>query len=217
MLNWQEIDTVLLDMDGTLLDLHYDNQLWNHIVPQAYADHQQISLPQAKQIMAQKYQDVADSMHWYCYDFWTQTLELDIYQLQHQVADKINWRQDAQLFLKQLIKANKARHILTNAHPEGVRLKNEYTGLVAFFDSCISTHEYGQPKEEQQLWHKVQQRIGFDPARTLFIDDNELILDAAKTFGIKHLIAIDLPDSQLGKKTFHRHQAISHFSEIMPQ
>ncbi|MEC7663678.1 MAG: haloacid dehalogenase, partial [Pseudomonadota bacterium] len=24
-LDWQNIDTVLLDVDGTLLDLHYDN------------------------------------------------------------------------------------------------------------------------------------------------------------------------------------------------
>ena len=27
-LAWRDIDTVLLDMDGTLLDLHYDNHFW---------------------------------------------------------------------------------------------------------------------------------------------------------------------------------------------
>ena len=27
MINWQQIDTVFLDMDGTLLDLHFDNYL----------------------------------------------------------------------------------------------------------------------------------------------------------------------------------------------
>ncbi|MCE2573552.1 GMP/IMP nucleotidase [Motilimonas eburnea] len=217
MVNWQEIDTVLLDMDGTLLDLHYDNQLWNHVVPTAYANHLQIPFEQAQQIMQQKYQAVEDSMHWYCYDFWTQTLGLDIYQLQHQVADKINWRQDAKAFLQQLRHTKKQSHLVTNAHPEGLRLKNEHTGLIEFFDSCISSHEFGMPKEEQGLWHKVQKRLQFDPQRTLFIDDNETVLDAAKTFGIKHLIAIDLPDSGLPQKHFHRHCAISNFSEIMPK
>ncbi|MEC8348362.1 MAG: haloacid dehalogenase, partial [Pseudomonadota bacterium] len=28
-LDWQNIDTVLLDVDGTLLDLHYDNFVWD--------------------------------------------------------------------------------------------------------------------------------------------------------------------------------------------
>ena len=31
--DWQEIDTVLLDMDGTLLDLHYDNYFWLTHIP----------------------------------------------------------------------------------------------------------------------------------------------------------------------------------------
>jgi putative hydrolase of the HAD superfamily len=34
---WQNIDTVLLDMDGTLLDLNYDNQIFGHLLPAAYA------------------------------------------------------------------------------------------------------------------------------------------------------------------------------------
>ncbi|HBT55971.1 MAG TPA: haloacid dehalogenase, partial [Pseudomonas sp.] len=33
MLNWNAIDTVLLDMDGTLLDLHFDNHFWLEHMP----------------------------------------------------------------------------------------------------------------------------------------------------------------------------------------
>jgi 5'-nucleotidase len=34
-LDWNNIDTVLLDMDGTLLDLAFDSQFWLQDVPQA--------------------------------------------------------------------------------------------------------------------------------------------------------------------------------------
>lgn len=34
---WDEIESVLLDMDGTLLDLNYDNRVWNELVPAAFA------------------------------------------------------------------------------------------------------------------------------------------------------------------------------------
>ena len=37
MINWKNIDTVLLDMDGTLLDLHFDNHFWQTFVPLRYA------------------------------------------------------------------------------------------------------------------------------------------------------------------------------------
>ena len=34
-LDWTSIDTVLLDMDGTLLDLRFDNWFWQEHVPDA--------------------------------------------------------------------------------------------------------------------------------------------------------------------------------------
>ena len=37
-LPWPEIHTVLLDMDGTLLDLRFDNHFWRELVPERYAE-----------------------------------------------------------------------------------------------------------------------------------------------------------------------------------
>ena len=36
--DWENIETVLLDMDGTLLDLHFDNHFWLQHVPVCYAE-----------------------------------------------------------------------------------------------------------------------------------------------------------------------------------
>ena len=38
LLPWSGIDTILLDMDGTLLDLHYDNHFWQVYVPEKFAE-----------------------------------------------------------------------------------------------------------------------------------------------------------------------------------
>lgn len=40
---WQDVDTVLLDMDGTLLDLAFDNYFWQKLVPETYGAKQGIS------------------------------------------------------------------------------------------------------------------------------------------------------------------------------
>ena len=47
MLPWSEIDTVMFDMDGTLLDLHFDNFFWLKVVPEHFSKHHGVSEEQA--------------------------------------------------------------------------------------------------------------------------------------------------------------------------
>ena len=42
MIDWDSIDTVLLDMDGTLLDLHFDNYFWTEHLPDIYSRKHQL-------------------------------------------------------------------------------------------------------------------------------------------------------------------------------
>jgi hypothetical protein len=42
--DWSAIDTVLLDLDGTLLDQAYDNHIWRDLLPQRYALSQSMDL-----------------------------------------------------------------------------------------------------------------------------------------------------------------------------
>ena len=68
MLNWSKISTVLLDMDGTILDLHFDNHFWLHHLPLRYSEAAEISLAQAKANLAIHYEKVAGTIDWYCLD-----------------------------------------------------------------------------------------------------------------------------------------------------
>ena len=119
-------------------------------------------------------------------------------------------------FLDALKASGKRRILLTNAHPHNLAVKLEHTGLASHLDLLLSTHTFGYPKEDQRLWAAVQQQTGFDPARTLFVDDGEPILDAAKTYGIRYCLGIENPDSTMAAKSFQGHPSISDYRSLLP-
>ncbi len=212
---WQDIDTVLLDMDGTLLDLHFDNHFWLDYVPVCYAKKHQLSHEQAhKQLMA-KYAVVKGGLNWYCVDFWTKELSLDIEQLKHDIADKIAIRPEVDAFLSWLNEHDKRVVLVTNAHPVSLWLKMDKTGLHGHFDKIIHSHELGLAKEHEGFWQKLQSLEVYQAARTMLIDDNIEVLDTAAHYGIKTCLAIHMPDSQGQAIENERYPALKSFSEIM--
>ncbi|MES2817399.1 MAG: GMP/IMP nucleotidase [Pseudomonadota bacterium] len=200
LLPWAEIDTVLLDMDGTLLDLHFDNHFWLEHLPQRYAEHHGISRAMADLELLPLFQAHAGTLSWYCLDFWSRELQLPVRDLKREVAELIALRPDADHFLAALQGAGKRVALITNAHPDALSLKLERIELAPYFQRLISSHDYGFPKEDPQFWHALQADFGFDPARSLFIDDSLPILRSAARFGIAHLLAVREPDSRQGPK-----------------
>lgn len=188
-LPWNAIDTVLLDMDGTLLDLHFDNHFWLQHLPQRYAEHHQCSLAQARAELLPLFEAHAGQLTWYCLDFWSAELGLDVALLKREVAHLIQLRPHAQAFLAALRQAGKRVALITNAHRDSLSLKLEKVELAPWFERLISAHDYGFPKEDQQFWFALQQDFAFSPARTLFIDDSLPILRSAQRYGIAHLRA----------------------------
>ncbi len=195
-LAWRDIDTVLLDMDGTLLDLHYDNHFWMELLPQRYAEHHGISRAMAELEIQPLFERNAGSLNWYCLDFWTAELKLPIRELKQETANLIALRPDADTFLAAIRNAGKRVILITNAHRDSLSLKLERVALAPYFERLISSHDYGFPKENQQFWSALQADTGFDPARSLFIDDTLAILRSARTFGVAHLLAVRQPDSR---------------------
>ena len=195
-LAWRDIDTVLLDMDGTLLDLHYDNHFWLELLPQRYAEHHGISRAMAELEIQPLFERHAGSLNWYCLDFWSAELKLPIRELKRQSAELIALRPDADTFLAALKQAGKRVILITNAHRDSLSLKLERVALAPYFERMISSHDYGFAKENQQFWSALRADTGFDPARILFIDDTLAILRSARTFGVAHLLAVRQPDSR---------------------
>lgn len=196
MIDWNTINTVLLDMDGTLLDLHFDDYFWQEYVPQKYAEKHCLTLELAKEELAPRFTQVFGKLQWYCLDYWAKELELDIVPMKRQITHLIQFRPHADAFLQKLRDMGKEVIMITNAHRDSLSLKLEYLPMAQYFDRLISSHDYGYPKESQVFWQALEADINLDKSKALFIDDSVRILDSAKTYGIAQLLAIRYPNSR---------------------
>ena len=215
MPDWEDIETVLLDMDGTLLDLHFDNHFWLHHVPQCYAEKHDLSHDEANERLMKRYSEVRGSLDWYCVDFWTQELSLDIEQLKHDIAEKISIRPDVVEFLSWLNDKQKRVVLVTNAHPASLNLKMDKTNLHVHFDKIINAHDIGQAKEHEGFWEKLQQHEAYNKQNTMLIDDNLEVLECAKQYGIRYCYGIQQPDSQGDAIMSDRFIALNSFKDLL--
>lgn len=213
-LPWADIDTVLLDMDGTLLDLHFDNHFWLEHLPQRYAELHGVSREAADAELLPLFREHAGTLPWYCTDFWSRELNLSVRELKREVAHLIALRPAADTFLAALRSAGKRVVLITNAHRDSLSLKLEKVELAPWFDRLISSHDYGFPKEDQQFWFALQQEFPFDPARSLFIDDSLPILRSARRFGVAHLLGIRQPDSRKEFKDTEEFAAVDDYQQL---
>jgi len=216
MIDWNKIDTVLLDMDGTLLDLNFDNHFWKEFVPLKFAQKQGISLVQAKEQLAPRFKSMEGKLEWYCLDYWSEVLALDIAGLKAEIAGLIAVLPHVTEFLEKMHQSRQQVLLVTNAHRGSLGLKMEKTCLQPFFDGIISSHDLGFPKEHAEFWRLLQQRQTFDKQKTLLIDDSPAVLNSARLFGIAYLIAVSRPDTLLPKKEISDYLAIEDFRELMP-
>ncbi|MDP1525390.1 MAG: GMP/IMP nucleotidase [Rhodocyclaceae bacterium] len=216
MIDWQTIDTVLLDMDGTLLDLHFDNHFWQTHVPLRYAEAKGLPQDIARDELMARYHARAGTLAWYSVDFWATELELDIMALKEEVAHLIAIHPAVVDFLAATRAAGKRIVMATNAHHKSLTLKMAKTGLEPHFDALISSHELGVAKEARGFWEKLQALEPFNPERTVLVDDSLPVLDAARDFGIRHLVAVRTPDTRQPPKDTRDYLTIDSFAELMP-
>ena len=215
MIDWKFCDTVLLDMDGTLLDLNFDNHFWKEFVPLKFAQQQGLSIAEAKQQLEPRFKSMEGKLEWYCLDYWTEALQLDIVSLKAEISELIAVLPHVMEFLTKLQQSPKKVLLVTNAHRDSLSLKMEKTCLQPFFDDIISSHDLGFAKEHPEFWQLLHQQHRFDRAATLLVDDSLAVLNAARAFGIAQIVAVSKPDTQQAKRSISDYLAIEDFRELM--
>ena len=216
LVDWSRVDTVLLDMDGTLLDLNFDNHFWQVHLPQRYAAARGLPLAAGREELMARYHARAGTLEWYSVDFWETELELDIMRFKEEVAHLIDIHPHVVDFLEAVRESGRRIVLATNAHHKSVTLKMARTGLSPHFDAIVSSHALGAAKEAQEFWHRLYAVEPFDPVRTLLVDDSLPVLDSARRFGIAHLVAVKRPDTRQPVKDTAGYPAIDDFSQLLP-
>ncbi|BAO43190.1 GMP/IMP nucleotidase [Thiolapillus brandeum] len=217
MFDWSKIDTVLLDMDGTLLDLHFDNHFWLEHVPLRYAQKHGLSVDAARQELMKRYARVEGTLDWYCVDYWSRELALDISLLKSEVDHLIAVHPHVLDFLQLLGEAGKIRVLVTNAHQKALHLKMRKTRLGDYLDQIVSAHELGLPKENPVFWERLRQQLNFDPQRTLFIDDSLSVLRSAREYGISQLLCMLQPDASQPVRDIKEFASLQHFQPLLDE
>ncbi|MFA5353940.1 MAG: HAD-IA family hydrolase [Thermodesulfovibrionales bacterium] len=196
MIPLKEIATVLLDMDGTLLDRYFDDYFWEHLLPEKYAEKHHITFGKAKEELLGRYKIHEGTLNWTDIDFWSQELDIDIPALKEQIRHIIEVHPHVEDFLRMLRRQGKLVCLATNAHYKVMDLKLKKTDLGRYFDKCVTAFEIGYPKERLEFWARIERILKFDKERTLFIDDSAEILRTAREFGIRHLLLKARPNSK---------------------
>jgi HAD superfamily hydrolase (TIGR01509 family) len=216
MTDWQALDTVLLDMDGTLLDLAFDNYFWREAVPRCIARRGRLAFDATRSRLFEHYALKQGSLDWYCLDYWTRTLDLDIRALKAASSQRIRFHSGAPDFLRRLAASGRRVVLVTNAHHDALAMKRDVTGLGSFFDAMVSAHTLGYPKEDARFWPLLAAHLGLEPARTALVDDSLPVLAAARRFGIPALIAVPRPDSRAAVRAAPGYFAVEHLGELLP-
>jgi len=216
-LDWNQIDTILLDLDGTILDLNFDLEFWLEYVPKVYSKKNNINFQTAKEIILSKINSQEGRLAWYCLDYWEKQLELDIMKLKTDISHLIQVHDHALTFLQRAKDNNKRIYLVTNAHRKGIKLKMKMSRIEGFFDEIISSHDFGVPKQQQQFWKELDKKIDFNKERSIFFDDSLDVLEAAAKFNIKNVIAISKPSTKIAKKNVPGYRNIENFCEVIPR
>lgn len=205
---------MLLDMDGTLLDLRFDNYFWQELIPMRYAEKHGIALDEAVAELAPRFTAIQGTLNWYCVDFWTRELSLDIAELKREIREHIRFLPGAESFLQHLRARQVRTALVTNAHQESLAVKAAQTQLLRYFDHVVSSHRYGFPKERPEFWHGLQAELQFDRDRALFVDDSLGVLRAARAYGIGQIFAVTHPDSTQEGRIIEEFPAVRAVSEL---
>jgi putative hydrolase of the HAD superfamily len=215
VLPWQDITWVLLDMDGTLLDKHFDDYFWETLVPREYAQKHGLDPAQAKDLVFARYQREEGTLNWTDIDFWSRELDLDIPALKEGIRHLIEVHPDTEDFLQFLRQRRKKVALVTNAHYKTLNLKMNHVGLLSYFDAVVSSFDLGAPKEEARFWQVLEERLNFDHRQTLLVDDNAGVLAAARRYGIRYTYFKAKSSSRQEAESHPDFPSIESFRELM--
>ena len=173
-------------------------------------------LAEARETLLAMYKQVEGTMDWYCLDYWSEKLGMDVAALKEEVDHLIAVHPNVVRFLEAVRDSRRRAVLVTNAHMKSLKLKMERTNLAGHFDAIICAHDFGVPKEDPGFWNRLQTVERFERENTLLVDDSLAVLRSAQEYGMGSLLCVHQPDSRQPDKDVGEFEAIRGFADIMP-
>lgn len=191
-----QCETLMLDMDGTILDLSYDSHIWLKIIPEKLAEKRDIPISAAVSLMNEHVIRMKNTLEWYCIDNWSKLLDIDVLEIHRAEKGRIRYLPGAKSFLQEISNSSIRIILVSNSHRDTLNLKLNETDFGDYFEAIYISHDLVYPKENPLFWKELMKKESFKRNKTVFVDDNQSVLESASIFGIKSLIQILNPDSQ---------------------
>jgi GMP/IMP 5'-nucleotidase len=214
-LDWDGIDDVLVDMDGTLLDRHFDNCFFEEELPRRYAKIHGLSFEASREQLMAMYRSVEGELAWTDLHYWSNRVGIDVVAMHRELQHLIGFLPGAEEFLQAVRRKGKRLIVLTNAHAAGVAVKSAKTGLDRQVDRIVDAFEVGYLKMRSEYWPACRALVGFDPSRSLYVDDDEACLAAAREYGIATIIHSAKSSSQLPAARSASFTSVEHLPALL--
>jgi putative hydrolase of the HAD superfamily len=200
-----------------LLDLAYDNYFWQELVPQAFADANRLPAEQARQQVAERIAREEGTLNWYCLEYWSDALSLDIMSLKKSCDARIAFLEGAEAFLARARAQGFRLVLVTNSTRALLELKDQRTGVTRYMDEVYSSHDFRAAKESQSFWQRFAQVSGIARERCVLIDDSSAVIRAAKVFGLGATVGLTHPDSSRPARPVHAEHVTDRVSSLLTE
>lgn len=203
-------------MDGTLLDLDFDDHFWIQFMPTFLPEQHGYSGDDLNLKFHTPMRTTRGTLDWYCVDYWTEQLNMPVMPSMRRHRHLIRWRPGVTDFLRIARLAGLKLIVATNAHREVWQLKADTLDLVQYVDAVVSSHDYGKPKEAEHFWRSIERQLDLNLERCAFFDDSEAVLASAQTHGVGTVVGIDHPNSNRDPRVLNHHLQIRDFADLLP-
>jgi putative hydrolase of the HAD superfamily len=168
---------VSFDLDGTLVNGQFGDMVWNHGIPEEFAEEYAIPFEKAKELVRREYELVGDSnLAWYDIEYWLDRFDLPV------TADALLERYESYIALLpgaqevlEILQKKYTLVIASNAARIFVEKELSRTGIAHHFTHIISaTTDYQLVKKEGIFYKKLCSILNVSPDEVIHVGDHPI-------------------------------------------
>ena len=216
VLNWDRIDDVLIDMDGTLLDRHFDNFFFEEDLPRRYVAMQGLSFDASRGTVNGDVPVGGRELAWTDLHYSSGRVGIDVVAMHLSQLTLIGFLLGAEDFLK-AVRIKGKRRAATNAHEAGVAVKSAKTGLDRYVGSDRRRVRSGLSQDEMPEYWPGPAAGWLDSTRAALsmLTTTEMCSAAASHYGIATIIHSAKSSSQLPPVQSSKFASVEHLPALL--